>query len=101
MKHFARHLIDRYGIDEVSQWYFEVWNEPNIDFWGGIPRQAIVLRCCTTHTARDLKSVSPRLRVGGPATAAASWIVPFLQPRRCESRAYRFCIHTRVRGRHG
>src|SRR5581483_8083351 len=38
MKQFAQHLVDRYGIDEVSQWYFEVWNEPNIDFWGGIPR---------------------------------------------------------------
>ena len=37
---FTRHLVARYGIDEVSQWYFEVWNEPNIDFWGGDPRQA-------------------------------------------------------------
>ncbi len=36
--HFARHLIDRYGIDEVSQWYFEVWNEPNLDFWAGEPK---------------------------------------------------------------
>src|SRR5438270_10179055 len=24
---FAQHLVDRYGINEVSQWYFEVWNE--------------------------------------------------------------------------
>ncbi len=36
---FAQHLVDRYGIDEVSQWYFEVWNEPNIDFWVGNPKQ--------------------------------------------------------------
>ena len=34
---FARHLVGRYGIEEVSQWYFEVWNEPNLDFWAGIP----------------------------------------------------------------
>src|SRR6202035_200666 len=40
MTHFAQHLVDRYGIDEVSKWYFEVWNEPNIDFWNGIPRKA-------------------------------------------------------------
>ncbi len=78
MTAFARHLVDRYGIDEVSQWYFEVWNEPNIDFWGGIPRQASYFQLYD-HTARDLKRVSPRLRVGGPATAAASWIVPFLK----------------------
>jgi xylan 1,4-beta-xylosidase len=76
--HLARHLVDRYGIDEVAQWYFEVWNEPNIDFWGGIPRQASYFDLYD-HTARALKSVSPRLRVGGPATAAAAWIPAFLQ----------------------
>ena len=78
IKHFAQHLVDRYGIDEVSHWYFEVWNEPNIDFWGGIPRQGSYFDLYD-HTARDLKSVSPRLRVGGPATAAASWIPEFLR----------------------
>jgi xylan 1,4-beta-xylosidase len=78
MKHFAQHLVDRYGIDEVSTWYFEVWNEPNIDFWDGIPRQQSYFDLYA-HTARDLKSVSPRLRVGGPATAAAAWISDFLK----------------------
>jgi xylan 1,4-beta-xylosidase len=73
----ARHLIARYGIDEVAQWYFEVWNEPNLDFWGGAPRQQSYLRLYD-HTAHDLKSVSPRLRVGGPATAQAAWIEAFL-----------------------
>ena len=77
MKAFAQHLVDRYGIEEVSKWYFEVWNEPNIDFWGGIPRQESYFDLYA-HTARDLKSVSPRLRVGGPATAAAAWIPEFL-----------------------
>ena len=33
----ATHLVERYGIAEVSQWYFEVWNEPNLDFWAGCP----------------------------------------------------------------
>ena len=78
MTHFAQHLVDRYGIDEVSQWYFEVWNEPNIDFWNGIPRDKSYFDLYA-HTARDLKSVSPRLRVGGPATAAASWVDEFLK----------------------
>ncbi len=75
--HLAQHLVDRYGIQEVSQWYFEVWNEPNIDFWGGIPRQQSYFDLYD-HTARDIKRVSPLLRVGGPATAAASWIPAFL-----------------------
>jgi xylan 1,4-beta-xylosidase len=78
MKRFAQHLVDRYGIEEVAQWYFEVWNEPNIDFWGGVPRQKSYFELYA-HTARALKSVSPRLRVGGPATAAASWVPAFLK----------------------
>jgi len=78
MTHFAQHLVDRYGIEEVSSWYFEVWNEPNIDFWGGIPRDKSYFDLYA-HTARALKGVSPRLRVGGPATAAAAWVGDFLK----------------------
>ena len=76
--HFAQHLIDRYGVDEVSQWYFEVWNEPNLDFWGGDPRQPTYFELYD-HTARALKAVSPKLRVGGPASAQAAWADAFLK----------------------
>lgn len=75
---FAQHLIDRYGIDEVSKWYFEVWNEPNIDFWAGEPKQETYFELYD-HTARDVKAVSSRLRVGGPATSSAHWIPEFIQ----------------------
>ena len=75
---FARNLVERYGVDEVSQWYFEVWNEPNIDFWGGVPNQRSYFELYD-HTARDLKAVDSRLRVGGPATAAAQWVDAFLK----------------------
>jgi len=78
IRDFAQHLVERYGIDEVSQWYFEVWNEPNIDFWAGEPKQATYFELYD-HTARALKSVSPRLRVGGPATAAADWVDAFIE----------------------
>jgi xylan 1,4-beta-xylosidase len=74
---FAQHLVQRYGEDEVSQWYFEVWNEPNIDFWAGTPKQSTYFELYD-HTARALRSVSSRLRVGGPATAAADWVDTFL-----------------------
>jgi len=74
---FAQNLVEHFSIDEVAQWYFEVWNEPNIDFWGGIPRKESYFDLYA-HTARALKSVSPRLRVGGPATAAAAWVPEFL-----------------------
>jgi xylan 1,4-beta-xylosidase len=78
MKQFAAHLIARYGADEVARWYFEVWNEPNIDFWGGVPRKKSYFELYD-HTALALKSVSPRIRVGGPATAAAAWVDDFLK----------------------
>ncbi|HEX7326606.1 MAG TPA: glycosyl hydrolase family 39 [Rhodanobacteraceae bacterium] len=74
---FAQHLIARYGINEVATWYFEVWNEPNIGFWIGKPKQATYFKLYA-ETARTLKAVNPRLRVGGPATAQAAWVPAFL-----------------------
>ena len=70
---FAQHLLDRYGIDEVATWYFEVWNEPNIDFWTGRPAQETYFELYD-NTVRTLKAVNQRLRVGGPATAQAAWV---------------------------
>jgi xylan 1,4-beta-xylosidase len=78
MKAFAEHLIARYGLDEVSQWYFEVWNEPNIGFWAGDPKQETYWELYD-HTAAALKAVSPRLLVGGPASAQAAWVDAFLK----------------------
>ena len=48
---FAKHLVDRYGADEVAQWYFEVWNEPNIDFWTGQPKKPHISSCTITRHA--------------------------------------------------
>ncbi|HEV2211630.1 MAG TPA: glycosyl hydrolase family 39 [Verrucomicrobiae bacterium] len=75
---FTKHLVERYGKEEVSRWYFEVWNEPNLDFWGGDPKQATYWELYD-HTARALKAVLPSARVGGPATAQAAWVVPFIR----------------------
>jgi xylan 1,4-beta-xylosidase len=78
IRQFTKHLIDRYGASEVSQWYFEVWNEPNLDFWAGDPRQATYFELYD-HTVRAIKSVDPDLRVGGPATAQAAWADVFIR----------------------
>jgi xylan 1,4-beta-xylosidase len=75
---FTQHLVDRYGIDEVAQWYFEVWNEPNLDFWAAEPKQASYWDLYD-HTALAIKAISPRLRVGGPATAQAAWVDVFIR----------------------
>jgi xylan 1,4-beta-xylosidase len=75
---FTNHLIDRYGIDEVASWYFEVWNEPNIDFWAGAPKQVTYWQLYD-HTAGAIKKGNARLRVGGPATAQAAWVDVFIK----------------------
>jgi xylan 1,4-beta-xylosidase len=74
---FTKHLIERYGRTEVEQWYFEVWNEPNIDFWNGDPKQQTYF-ALYDETARALKKVDANLRVGGPATAQAAWVDDFI-----------------------
>jgi len=74
---FTRHLVQRYGLDEVSQWYFEVWNEPNLDFWVGNPKDETYYQLYD-QAVLAVKRVSPRLRVGGPSTAQAAWADRFL-----------------------
>ena len=73
---FARHCLDRYGLDEVAQWYFEVWNEPNIGFWSG--SQADYWKLYDA-SAFALKAVSPRLRIGGPVSAMAGWVTELIE----------------------
>lgn len=78
VSNFAQHLVNRYGIDEVSQWYFEVWNEPNLGFWTGDPKEETYYRLYDA-SARALKAVNSRLRVGGPSTAQAAWVDRFVR----------------------
>lgn len=74
---FVRHLITRYGAAEVEQWYFEVWNEPNIDFWNGVPAEETYYALYDL-TAKTIKQVDAKLRVGGPSTAQAAWVDRFI-----------------------
>jgi xylan 1,4-beta-xylosidase len=74
---FVRHLIQRYGVEEVRQWPFEVWNEPNLkDFWEGADQKAYFE--LYANTARTIKKIDPTLKVGGPSTAGAAWVPELL-----------------------
>jgi xylan 1,4-beta-xylosidase len=71
------HWVERYGIEEVSGWFFEVWNEPNLKaFWTGTQQDYFKLY---RVTADAIKKVDPSLKVGGPATARDGWIEEFLE----------------------
>lgn len=74
---FIRYLIHRYGEDEVQSWYFEVWNEPDLNpvFFTGSKEEYFRLY---EETARAVKEVDDKLRVGGPATSGSKWIKDFI-----------------------
>ncbi len=61
---WVRHSIERYGRAEVESWYWELWNEPDIEYWQGTPEEYIKLY---DFTAQAVKRAAPRARVGGPA----------------------------------
>jgi xylan 1,4-beta-xylosidase len=72
MRNLVIHFTDRYGAEEVKTWYFEVWNEPNLDgFWAGTQDEYFKLY---SYTVKAIKGVNNDYRVGGPATAGAAWV---------------------------
>src|SRR5947207_2078215 len=67
VSHFTQHCMARYGPQEVRQWYFEVWNEPNlVPFFTGTKHQYFELYRVTVEAIKKLDAL---LRVGGPATS--------------------------------
>ncbi len=69
---FTSHCVDRYGLDEVRTWFFEVWNEPNLDgFWPHGMDEYYILY---SYAAKAVKSVDSELPVGGPASAGGMFI---------------------------
>jgi xylan 1,4-beta-xylosidase len=71
VQNLVQHFTERYGAEEVKTWYFEVWNEPNLDgFWAGTQAEYFKLY---KHAAQAIKSVNQDYRVGGPGTAGAAW----------------------------
>jgi xylan 1,4-beta-xylosidase len=72
IKNLVEHFTERYGVEEVKTWYFEVWNEPNLSpgFWSSTREEYFKLY---KYTASAVKSVNLAYKVGGPGTAGAAW----------------------------
>lgn len=71
-----RHFKYRYGKRRMDDWYYEVWNEPNLQaFYGGDQAEFFKL---WEVTYKAIKQVDPDWRIGGPSTARAEWIHDFL-----------------------
>jgi xylan 1,4-beta-xylosidase len=79
---FTRHLRERYGDAEVKTWLWEVWNEPDIDYWKGAPQEYFKLY---DFTADAVLRAFPEARIGGPDSTgpgnphAAEFLRQFLE----------------------
>jgi xylan 1,4-beta-xylosidase len=63
------HCVERYGRSQVRQWYWELWNEPDIFYWAGTVAQFCRLY---DYTVAGVKAALPEARVGGPATTSSA-----------------------------
>ncbi|HET9088186.1 MAG TPA: beta-xylosidase [Acidobacteriaceae bacterium] len=61
----AKHMVQRYGAETVSTWYWEVWNEPDIFYWHGTEQEYERLY---DHAVAGVRQAIPNANVGGPAT---------------------------------
>jgi xylan 1,4-beta-xylosidase len=82
----TKHLRERYGDAEVKTWLWEVWNEPDIDYWQGTPEEYFKLY---DYSSGAVRSALPNAKIGGPDTTgparpkAAEFLKRFLQ--HCDS----------------
>jgi xylan 1,4-beta-xylosidase len=65
---WVKHCVDKFGRAEVEQWYWEVWNEPNIGYWHGTPDEFYKLHDFAVDAVRR---ALPTARVGGPDVAGS------------------------------
>ncbi len=66
---FAKHLRERFGDQTAKQWLWEIWNEPDIDYWRGTRDEFFALY---DHGAQGILRAIPGARVGGPDTTGAA-----------------------------
>ncbi len=82
IRRYTEHLVERYGKEQVSTWYFEVWNEPDIGYWHGTPAEYYKLY---DYAVAGVRAALPNALVGGPASTgpgsqkSAAFLDNFLQ----------------------
>jgi xylan 1,4-beta-xylosidase len=62
----AAHMVERYGMETVSTWYWEIWNEPDGKYyWKGTQDEYNELY---DYGVAGVRQAIPQALVGGPAT---------------------------------
>jgi xylan 1,4-beta-xylosidase len=75
---WTKHVIERYGEDEVKTWYWETWNEPNLGYWQGTHEEFCALN---DYAVAAVRRALPSAVIGGPETAdtGGDYMSKFLQ----------------------
>ena len=80
---YTKHIVERYGIERVSEWRISCFNEPDLNwfFMANTPQENIeerVSEYCKLYEgfSKGIERVSNKIVYGGPAWAS---IVPFLE----------------------
>ncbi len=66
---WAKHSLEKYGREEVLNWYWQTWNEPNIGYWRGTREEFFKLH---DHAIHAVRRAIPEARVGGPDLAGGA-----------------------------
>ncbi|HYO10614.1 MAG TPA: hypothetical protein VER17_16725 [Tepidisphaeraceae bacterium] len=66
---WVKHSIERYGKEEVEQWYWQVWNEPNGAYWKGTQEEWFKTH---DYAVDGVRRALPNARIGGPHVAGAA-----------------------------
>lgn len=66
---FATHLRERYGDAEVKTWLWEVWNEPDIEYWKGTHEEYFKLY---DYSVDAVLRAIPHAKIGGPDATGIS-----------------------------
>ncbi len=83
VRSFLLHYIDRYGINEISEWYFDFWTSPDLTlkmaYWYETMEDFFDFYRCTWEVFQE---VCPSLKLGSPNFSTMSgfpWYHAFFQ----------------------
>ena len=95
VRELVAHLAERYGRDEVADWAFEVWNEPNLGlFWDDAESAYLRLYDAIGDGGQGRRPAVPG---GWPGDRGGGWVDDLLAHCRRDGHAHRLRQHPHLR----
>jgi len=100
---YVKHIVTRYGLDTVSNWYLHCWNEPDWHYWLNDENKNYTEDKVNAyiklydHFAAGILRVTDRIRFGGPSAAVHdSFIEAFIRHTKEGTNTVTGVIGTRI-----